>query len=142
MGELDFQDVDVLGAGPIGRHAVASFEAYWNSPFAVPISKLGKFAPDPAFFPTARARLRDRCDALSESPYSRSLVESELVFTIRIGLVVSGMWKAYQNINSDKVRFACQNVPSPLRKTGARPRADVVAIRRYPFTGAPFQALN
>ena len=83
MGELDFQDVDVLGAGPIGRHAVASFEAYWNSPFAVPISKLGKFAPDPAFFPTARARLRDRCEALSESPYSRSLVESELARDLR-----------------------------------------------------------
>src|SRR5438067_1800726 len=50
------------------------------------------------------------------------------------------MWKAYQNINSDKVGFARQNVPSPpLRKTGARPRADVVAIGRSPITGHLFR---
>src|SRR6266581_4847339 len=62
VGELDFQDVDVLGAGPIAQQSTASFETYWNSPFAVPIAQLAKFAPDPSFFPAARTELRDRCD--------------------------------------------------------------------------------
>src|SRR5262245_12166849 len=83
MGELDFQDVDVLGAGPIASQATASFEAYWNSPFAVPISRLGRFAPDPAFFPTARARLQDRCDGLRASVYGRAVVESHLASELR-----------------------------------------------------------
>jgi len=83
MGELDFQDVDVLGAGPIAADSAASFEAYWNSPFAVPIARLGKFAPDPAFFPTARARLRDRCEGLRASAYSQSLADSELARDLR-----------------------------------------------------------
>jgi putative cardiolipin synthase len=83
MGELDFQDVDVLGAGPIARESTASFEAYWNSPFAVPISQLGKFAPDPGFFPAARKTLRDRCDGLRDSMLNRSLSESHLAQELR-----------------------------------------------------------
>src|SRR6266513_953576 len=39
VGELDFQDVDVLGAGPIARQSTTSFETYWNSQFAVPITQ-------------------------------------------------------------------------------------------------------
>lgn len=83
MGELDFQDVDVLGAGPIARQSAASFEAYWTSPFAVPIAQLGKFAPDPGLFSTARAKLRDRCEGLRDSLYSRSLTESHLAQELR-----------------------------------------------------------
>ena len=83
VGELDFQDVDVLCAGPVAQESAASFEAYWNSPFAVPIARLGKFAPDPAFFPTARAQLRNRCDGLRESMYVKALTESELARDLR-----------------------------------------------------------
>jgi putative cardiolipin synthase len=83
VGELDFQDVDVLGAGPVARQSTASFETYWNSAFAVPITRLGKFAPDPGFFPAARARLRERCDGLRDSIYGRALIESHLARDLR-----------------------------------------------------------
>ncbi|HUC41401.1 MAG TPA: phospholipase D family protein [Gemmatimonadales bacterium] len=83
VGELDFQDVDVLGAGPVARQATASFEAYWNSALAVPIAQLGKFAPDPDFFPAVQARLHDRCDGLRETIHSRALVDSHLAQELR-----------------------------------------------------------
>jgi len=83
VGELDFQDVDVLGAGPVAGQSTASFETYWNSQFAVPITQLGKFAPDPAVFPVARAQLRDRCDGLRDSIYERALRESHLAQDLR-----------------------------------------------------------
>src|SRR6266576_4725632 len=83
VGELDFQDVDVLGAGPVARQATASFEAYWNSAPAVPIAQLGKFAPDPDFFPAVQARLRDRCDGLRETIHSRALADSHLAQELR-----------------------------------------------------------
>src|SRR3989454_12244799 len=53
-GELDFQDVDVLAGGPVVRQCLQSFEAYWSSKFAIPISQLGKFTPDETRFATAR----------------------------------------------------------------------------------------
>ena len=83
VAELDFQDVDVLGAGHIAREATASFETYWSNPLAVPIARLGKFAPDPDFFPMARARLRDRCDGLRDTIHSKGLVESHLAAELR-----------------------------------------------------------
>jgi cardiolipin synthase C len=83
VAELDFQDVDVLGAGPVAREASASFETYWNSAEAVPIQQLGKFAPDPDFFPTARARLHERCDGLRQTIHSRALAESHLAAELR-----------------------------------------------------------
>src|SRR5881394_541709 len=83
VGELDFQDVDVLGAGPVARQATASFETYWNSAPAVPIAQLGKFAPDPDFFPAVQARLRDRCDGLRETIHSRALADSHLAQELR-----------------------------------------------------------
>lgn len=34
--DLDFRDLDVLAVGPVAREAGQSFDAYWNSEFAVP----------------------------------------------------------------------------------------------------------
>jgi cardiolipin synthase C len=82
-GELDFQDVDVLGGGPIARQSTASFEAYWNSQFAVPMSQLGTFTPDPAAFAASRAALRDRCDGLHDTPYALALAGSSLAQDLR-----------------------------------------------------------
>lgn len=82
-GELDFQDVDVLGGGPIAQQSTASFEAYWNSDFAVPIRKLGTFTSDPDVFAAARGQFRDRCDKLHESTYARALAGSDLARDLR-----------------------------------------------------------
>jgi putative cardiolipin synthase len=74
LGELDFQDIDVLACGPVARQSTASFEAYWSSPFAVPITDLGKFKrPSPEQFAAAREQLRARCVQLAESPYGNAL---------------------------------------------------------------------
>ena len=83
VAELDFQDVDVLGAGPVARQAAASFDSYWNNPLAVPITALGRFAPDPNFFTAIRTRLVDRCDGLRATIHSRALVESHLAQELR-----------------------------------------------------------
>lgn len=38
LSETEFRDVDLLGIGPISREAVSSFDAFWNSPAAIPAS--------------------------------------------------------------------------------------------------------
>ena len=82
-GELDFQDVDVLVGGPVAQQSAQSFETYWTSKYAIPISQLGKFTPDAAQFETARAELRARCEALRDSNYGRALAGSDLARDLR-----------------------------------------------------------
>lgn len=82
-GELDFQDVDVLGGGPVAKQSTQSFETYWNSKFAIPISQLGTFKPDAATFAAARQELTERCGQLRDSEYGRALAESDLARDLR-----------------------------------------------------------
>lgn len=83
LGELDFQDVDVLAAGPIARESAASFDAYWNSPYAIPIAALGTYTISPDAFAEARRALHERVDKLCNSEYARSLADSGLAQAIR-----------------------------------------------------------
>ena len=67
----DYDDLDVLAAGPAAREASAVFDQYWNSRFAVPIEALAKgggMTPE-----EARARLAARYDAARASPYGAAL---------------------------------------------------------------------
>jgi cardiolipin synthase C len=82
-GELEFQDVDVLGVGPVVGEAGASFEAYWSSEFAKPITALGRFTVDPAVFEVKRRELRERVTGLMDSPYARALAQSDLAGDLR-----------------------------------------------------------
>lgn len=81
--ELDFQDLDVLAAGPVAAQATTSFEAYWNSEFAVPVSQIGGFTPDQAKSESARRLLRERCEQLAESSYGRALAGSDFAKELR-----------------------------------------------------------
>jgi len=83
FGELDFQDLDVLAVGPVASQSTGSFETYWNSRFAIPIARLGTFAPDPETFPGKRQALNDRCNLLQDSTYARALAESSLAQELR-----------------------------------------------------------
>ncbi len=78
LGELDFQDVDVLAGGPVAAQSSKSFEAYWNSTFAVPIAELSSVTPDTATFIARRQKLRDRCDLMQDTKYARALAGSAL----------------------------------------------------------------
>ena len=82
-GELEFQDVDVLGVGPVVGEAGASFEAYWNSEFAKSITALGRFTVDPAVFEAKRWELRERVMGQMDSPYARALAQSDLAGDLR-----------------------------------------------------------
>jgi len=83
LGELDFQDLDVLGLGPVAGQSTRSFEAYWNSEFAVPVSRIGNSTPTPERNAAARERLRRRCDLLADSTYATALANSSLATELR-----------------------------------------------------------
>jgi putative cardiolipin synthase len=83
LGELDFQDLDVLGLGPVAGQSTRSFEAYWNSEFAVPVARIGTFTPNPQHNAATRERLRQRCALLADSMYATALASSSLATELR-----------------------------------------------------------
>jgi putative cardiolipin synthase len=64
-----FRDFDLLAAGDITRQASAIFDAYWNSPWAVPVAKLATPLPDPNAVALARAQIGQR--ALGVESFAR-----------------------------------------------------------------------
>jgi putative cardiolipin synthase len=83
LGDLQFQDIDVLGAGPIAAEAEASFEAYWNSPAAVPMASLGNFTFVPEAAKANREALRQHVAGLRDSAYARALAASDFARALR-----------------------------------------------------------
>jgi len=81
VGELDFQDVDVLVVGPLVQQSAQSFESYWNSDWAVPADRL--VHADRKESAAARQALQQRCEQLADSPYGRALAESSLASELR-----------------------------------------------------------
>ena len=91
-GELDFQDVDVLAAGPVVRESTTIFEAYWNSAFAKPAGTLGMTAPSDEWRERERQALAERTVQQRASPYARSLAESPFARDLRAGRAVLVQW--------------------------------------------------
>jgi putative cardiolipin synthase len=92
LGELDFQDVDVLAGGPIVRESAAIFEAYWQSVFAKPVSALGTPAPSPERFDGARRALAERVEQRRTSQYAKALSESPLATDLRAARDILPHW--------------------------------------------------
>lgn len=85
--ELDFRDVDVLALGPVAAQSTPIFEAYWNSEYAVPMTRIRKFKQDPAKSVKARQELRSHCEQLADSAYARALAGSHLATELRSNAV-------------------------------------------------------
>lgn len=72
LSETDFRDIDLLGIGPISRGATASFDAFWNSPMAIPASVVRDNAKWVATEP-----IRDNLVSLrqreSRKPYAKAM---------------------------------------------------------------------
>ena len=71
--DSNYDDLDVLAAGPIVRDVSASFDAYWNSPYAVPAAAVIARAGEAEGPEDAYARLADLALAARDSSYGRAL---------------------------------------------------------------------
>jgi len=77
--DVDFADYDVIAAGPIVNQVSNSFDAFWNSPMAIPIEALAGGEPsaqDLSDYRGALAVHRDRM-IVGEAPYMRTLAAGE-----------------------------------------------------------------
>jgi len=68
--DLNFRDLDVLAVGAAAREAGAAFDAYWNSPTAVPIDALFDEPVGIEQLTTLRRELEASLDELEVLPYT------------------------------------------------------------------------
>ena len=72
-GKSNFADLDVLLAGPVVAEVSAAFDAYWNSPNAVPVSRFEGRPPPPEALEQLMADAREYRAQASETPYVEAL---------------------------------------------------------------------
>jgi len=69
----NFADLDVLLAGPVVADVSAAFDAYWNSPNAVPVSRFEGRPPPPEALDRLLADAREYRLVADQSPYVTAL---------------------------------------------------------------------
>ena len=84
-GESDFADLDVLAAGPVVAEVSRSFDAYWNSEWAVPVAAFVGDPPGSAQMDLVLSRLAAGAERFRESEYARTLRATELGRLVRDG---------------------------------------------------------
>ena len=74
-----FADLDVLAVGPVVNEVSVSFDTYWNSSWAVPISAFeGEPIPTKADLAASRKALSDDIERARTTPYAEALRKSFL----------------------------------------------------------------
>lgn len=71
--DSNYNDLDVLGVGPIAKEVSATFDTYWNSPFAVPASVVVSGRKAGLTLDEARVRLNSLAEAARQTPYGDAL---------------------------------------------------------------------
>ena len=84
-GESDFADLDVLAAGPVVVEISRSFDEYWNSELAVPISAFLGEPPESAQLDRVLSRMEAKAERFRETEYAATLRATDLGRLVREG---------------------------------------------------------
>jgi putative cardiolipin synthase len=71
--DVNFADLDLLAFGPVNEELGKSFDQYWNSPFAVPVSAWRRLTGTARDLENLRSRLAEHELTHAESPYALRL---------------------------------------------------------------------
>jgi putative cardiolipin synthase len=132
-GESDFADLDVLAAGPVVAEVSRSFDAYWNSEWAVPIAAFLGEPPKTDQLDLVLARMTERAERFRETEYARTLRATELGPMVRDGripLVPAHARAIYEPPVSPGAAIAEgeAQIMSVLRKTVEAAQREVILI--------------
>jgi len=131
--QQNYRDLDVVATGPVVSEISASFDIYWNSGWAVPISELERRLPSEAESRTIYRDLRAFAAAQSDFPYP--LDKDGLALAARVDEISRDLvWASAAVVydTPDKVRGdASQNVGVALAEVLAETRDELVVVSPY-----------
>ena len=73
--DSNYDDLDLLAAGPVAREVSESFDDYWNSPYAIPASAVIKSRDKRLSLQDARSRLSVLAEAARGTEYGYALTD-------------------------------------------------------------------
>jgi putative cardiolipin synthase len=77
--DAKFDDVDVIGIGPVAREVSGMFDSFWNHETALPVPALANMPDDPAAeLEALRGRLQVWRDSVSDSKYLDAVAQRSL----------------------------------------------------------------
>ncbi|OGA07088.1 MAG: hypothetical protein A3D95_05295 [Betaproteobacteria bacterium RIFCSPHIGHO2_12_FULL_69_13] len=85
QNEEDFADLDVLAGGPVVAEISRSFDAYWNSEWAVPIAAFLDQPPEKGRLDLILSEMAARAERFRDTDYARLLRETEFGRSVRFG---------------------------------------------------------
>ncbi len=135
-GERDFADIDVLVAGPAVAAVSRSFDAYWNSEWAVPVSAFLGEPPADGDLDRVLSRMAARAERFRETDYARTLREMDTGRALRSGqfpLMPAQVTVAYDTLA--KPRAPASQRPGQiallLRNAIGKAQREVILISPY-----------
>jgi putative cardiolipin synthase len=116
--EVNFVDLDFAMVGPIVRDASASFDRYWNSPLAYPMSVLAPDAVNPQALQALRDGLAAALGDAGKSRFAQELRESDAVQRL-----IAGDWPMHWSTN---YRFVSDDPMKALGQGGGLAGSEVL----------------
>jgi putative cardiolipin synthase len=98
--EANFQDLDLLVAGPAVDALEGAFDSYWNSTSAWPVRALDKRTPTAEALPAVREALRESTREASHDTWVQALGDPDALAKIRVGYLGmqwTGEWQLFQD---------------------------------------------
>jgi putative cardiolipin synthase len=120
--EVNFVDLDFAMVGPIVRDASASFDRYWNSPLAYPVSVFVPEAGNPEDLALLRSQLAAKDVEAMSSRFAKELRQNDAVQRL-----VSGDWPMHWAAN---YRFVADDPAKALGKDQGLAGSQVLATLR------------
>ncbi|WP_160114839.1 phospholipase D family protein [Jhaorihella thermophila] len=71
--DSNYDDLDVLGAGPVARDVSENFDEFWNSRFAVPVAAIVRDKDKQLSYDEARRILKKLAEEARKGPYGTAL---------------------------------------------------------------------
>jgi putative cardiolipin synthase len=82
---VNFTDLDLFAIGPVVREISASFDAYWNSEWSIPVDAFVASAPTAQDIADFARRLEARMEVFSDTDYARILRDTAPGARLRSG---------------------------------------------------------
>jgi putative cardiolipin synthase len=128
-----FRDLDVLAAGPIVGHLSESFDRYWNSAWAIPITAFDMDLPSGEEAAVAFERLHDFVAGLTDFPYPVPEGKEQLLAKLR-GFLASFVWARARVTFDSPEKVAgdtAEGVVHDLRELARSAKRDILISSPY-----------